>query len=76
MILEQTTIQPSLTRSRRGVQEAPKQTAKEELDEFIKENNELKWAHDDMINRLTEKHNKYELKIRSQLLGVDRFHRR
>ena len=56
--------------------EAPKLTAKDELKEFVEENDQLRWAHEDMIQRLNEKHNKSELKIRSQLLGVDRFHRR
>lgn len=73
---EEQTALPSLTRSRRGVIEPPKLTAKDELKEFVEENDQLRWAHEDMIQRLNEKHNKSELKIRSQLLGVDRFHRR
>lgn len=56
--------------------EKPKLTAKEELEEALQDNEDLKSVHEDMIQRLNEKHLTNEIKIRSQCLGHDRFHRR
>ena len=56
--------------------EKPKMTAKEELEEALQDNEDLKSVHEDMIQRLNEKHLTNEIKIRSQCLGHDRFHRR
>lgn len=67
----------SYTRSRQpGKKEKPKMTAKMELEETLEEHEQLKEVHEDMIKRLNEQHIRNEIKMRSQLLGYDRFFRR
>ena len=53
-----------------------KLTAKEELDNFMLENDQLKEAQERQVEVLNEKLTRMELTIRAQLLGTDRFHRR
>ena len=53
-----------------------KLTAKEELENFRHENDQLKEAQERQVEVLNEKLTRMELTIRAQLLGTDRFHRR
>ena len=53
-----------------------KLTAKEELENFMHENDQLKEAQERQVEVLNEKLTRMELTIRAQLLGTDRFHRR
>merc|ERR1711892_146077 len=64
----------SSTRSR--ITKKVKLTAREEVDEFISDNEQLKQAQEHQVKVLNEKLAKLELTIRAQLLGYDRFHRR